>query len=353
MNYTAFKLKSPSLHFATVTNLKPNTFYSYQVGDPSYGYSILYNFTTAPVTGSLDSFPISFLAYGDMGVSNSQATANFTAQKIRNGEAAYILHAGDISYADNRASLNNGTFYEGILNDFYNEVMGSSAYGPYMMSSGNHESILDFLAYRERVSPTLPTVNGNEFWYSWNYGPIHHLAFDADQPYSPGSPQYEFMVNDLKSVDRTVTPWVVAYNHYPFICSNYFWCPDSTNLRNTFHPIFNDPATKVDIYLAGHVHAAELVYPNYNGTVTQYNFTDITNTLEIMVGFPGDIEVCCNTWYNPQPDYSYWREGDGYTSNTTFGFTQLTIQNLTHAHVEIWSSLQQTVIKDLWVSREY
>ena len=47
------------------------------------------------------------------------------------------LHsAGDISYADNRAGLYNGSIYDGVLNQFYNEVMPSSAYAPYMTSSG-------------------------------------------------------------------------------------------------------------------------------------------------------------------------------------------------------------------------
>lgn len=97
--------------------------------------------------------------------------------------------AGDISYADNRAGINNGTIYEGVLNDFYNEVMPSSAYAPYMTSSGNHEAIVDFLAYRMRNSPTMPQ-NGGLFWHSFEVGPIHFLAFDIDQPWGAGSPQY-------------------------------------------------------------------------------------------------------------------------------------------------------------------
>jgi hypothetical protein len=71
-----------------------------------------------------------------MGISNSQATADLTAKKIQSGEASFISHAGDISYADNRAGINNGSIYEGVLNDFYNEVQPSSAYGAYMTSSG-------------------------------------------------------------------------------------------------------------------------------------------------------------------------------------------------------------------------
>lgn len=135
-NYTAFKIMSPSIHFATMTGLKASTFYWYRVGSPVYGWSIDYNFTTRPVDGDTSRYPITWAAYGDMGISNSQATADLTAKKIQSGEASFITHAGDISYADNRASINNGSIYEGVLNDFYNEVQPSSAYGAYMTSSG-------------------------------------------------------------------------------------------------------------------------------------------------------------------------------------------------------------------------
>ena len=159
-----FNIKSPSIHNVLLTDLTPSTFYWYKVGSPVYGWSIAYNFTSKQKAGDA-TYPITWLAYGDMGISNSQNTADFTAKLIRSGEASFITHAGDISYADNRAKINNGSIYEGVLNDFYNEVQPSSAYGAYMTSSGNHEAIVDFLVYRMRNSPTMPQ-NGGLFWHS-------------------------------------------------------------------------------------------------------------------------------------------------------------------------------------------
>jgi hypothetical protein len=92
-NYTAFKILSPSIHFATMTGLKPSTFYWYKVGSPVYGWSITYNFTTRPVDGDITSYPVTWIAYGDMGISNSEATAALTAKKIQSGEASFITHA--------------------------------------------------------------------------------------------------------------------------------------------------------------------------------------------------------------------------------------------------------------------
>jgi len=276
-----FNIKSPSIHNVLLTDLTPSTFYWYKVGSPVYGWSIAYNFTSKQKAGDA-TYPITWLAYGDMGISNSQNTADFTAALIQSGEAQFITHAGDISYADNRASINNGSIYEGVLNDFYNEVQPSSAYAAYMTSSGNHEAIVDFLAYRNRNSPSLPQ-NGGLFWYSFNFGPIHFLAFDIDQPYEAGTPQYVWMMADLAAIDRAVTPWVVAYNHFPLMCSNLFWCPGALKFQAVWEPIFNAPATKVDLTYAGHVHAAEVPYPQVGGVVEKFGFDNIKSTMQVSV----------------------------------------------------------------------
>jgi hypothetical protein len=390
-NYTVFNIKSPSLHFVVLTDLTPSAFVWYKVGSPVYGWSIAYNFTVKPAAGP--TYPLTWLAYGDMGISNSQNTADFTAKLIRSGEASFITHAGDISYADNRASINNGSIYEGVLNDFYNEVQPSSAYGAYMTSSGNHEAIVDFLVYRMRNSPTMPQ-NGGLFWHSYNVGPVHFLAFDIDQSWAVGSAQHAFITADLAAVDRSVTPWTVAYNHFPMLCSNLFWCPGSASFQvrralssvargaransdtlfdpltvrppplprprlppassspqALYEPIFNAPATKVDLFYAGHVHAAEVQWPQVGGVVQQENFENVKATLQVMVGFPGDIEVCCNDWIKPKPAYSFWREDDVAGDGGLFGFSEFHIANATHLRMRMYDSGNQTIVLEQWASR--
>lgn len=138
--------------------------------------------------------------------------------------------------------INNGTIADGILNDFYNEVQGTSAFVPMMYVVGNHELQLGDgqagthclangsecrgLAFTKRVSRTMPTTggSGSPFWYSFNYGPVHFLAFSTEHAYARGSPQWQWVLSDLQSVDRAATPWVVAYAHRPMICSNTCAC---------------------------------------------------------------------------------------------------------------------------------
>ena len=103
------------------------------------------------------------------------------------------------------------------------------------------------------------------------------------------------------------------------LCSNLFWCPGSASFQKLYEPLFNAPATKVDLFYAGHVHAAEVQYPQLGGVVQQENFDNMKVTMQVMVGFPGDIEVCCNDWVKPKPAYSFWREDDVAGDGGLFG----------------------------------
>lgn len=51
-------------------------------------------------------------------------------------------------------------------------------------------------------------------------------AADIDQPWEAGSAQHTWVLADLVAVDRASTPWVVAFQHFPLMCSNKFWCAD-------------------------------------------------------------------------------------------------------------------------------
>ena len=41
----------------------------------------------------------------------------------------------------------------------------------------------------------------------------------TENNFTAGSPQYKWMENDLKSVNRTLTPWVVIAGHRPMYSS--------------------------------------------------------------------------------------------------------------------------------------
>ena len=72
-----------------------------------------------------------------------------------------------------------------------------------MLTLGNHEeaqqkqsgvSLLKYLAYDQRVLPSLPN-NGRpgSHYYSWNYGRVHFIAMDTTSKFSNTSDQYQWL----------------------------------------------------------------------------------------------------------------------------------------------------------------
>ena len=356
-NYTLCSLPSPFLHKATMTGLVAGASYYYTIVEPRCTAPGAIQFLAPSVVGE-GNFPFTVIAYGDMGITNSGPTAEFLAARVAAGAPPNVVtHAGDISYADNRGCPK----YDSVQDIYYNEISPYASRSPVMFSSGNHEAFGSdvrggFLAYRERVAPTMPIANSSAtpFWYSFNAGRIHFLAFDIDQPWSAGSAQHDFIVSDLQSVDRSLTPIVYAFQHFPTFCSNYFWCMDKTGkpaaetaaFRALYEPIFNAPETRVHIYVSGHVHAAEVPFPVATGGLvpSQMDWLNMTTTFNAMLGFPGDEEVCCNDWVRPAPAYSAWRTDDVYSDGGTFGFGEFTFTSDTALTFRAWSAINQSVI---------
>ena len=74
--------------------------------------SAVHHFNTSPPVGSEDKFTA--LVYGDMGVSpvpRAYKTAEYATKEALNGNAAFVFHNGDISYARGYVSEFNCVFY--------------------------------------------------------------------------------------------------------------------------------------------------------------------------------------------------------------------------------------------------
>ena len=73
--------------------------------------------------------------------------------------------------------------------------------------------------------------------------------------------------------------------------------------------------------------------------------------LQVMAGFPGDEEVCCNDWTKPKPAFSFWREDDVASDGGLFGFSEFRVENNTHFRLRMYDSGNQTVVLEQWFSR--
>jgi Calcineurin-like phosphoesterase/Iron/zinc purple acid phosphatase-like protein C len=236
------------------------------------------------------------------------------------------------------------------------------------------ESNRNFTAFQHRFNMAGDESGGvGNFWYSFDYGLAHFISFDSetDFAYSPEWPfvrddksgaslpteaqtritdsgpfgtidgnnwkdnsayqQIKWLESDLKAINRTKTPWVVAMSHRPMystLSASY-----QPNVRAAFESLFLE--YKVDIYLAGHIHWYERLLPlGTNGTIdtdsiidknTYYTGTGKSLT-HLINGMAGNIESH-TTLAATEPIKNITAVLD----QKNYGFSKLTFQDETTA----------------------
>jgi hypothetical protein len=64
----------------------------------------------------------------------------------------------------------------------------------------------------------------NEPWYSYDIGFIHFLSMSSEHNFTIGSKQYLFIENDLKNVNKSITPWILFSGHRPMYVDSDWVC---------------------------------------------------------------------------------------------------------------------------------
>ncbi|EFA75326.1 hypothetical protein PPL_11402 [Heterostelium album PN500] len=373
------------IHDVIISGLDHATEYYYTFGSNNDGFAGPFSFISAPAPAS----EAYIIAFGDLGVMPSFYPANSDAQtpapqtvanvyqtvmapishsplakklgkKSVNGlnqsPTWTVLHIGDISYARGYA------FLWDYFQDSMAEVLGRA---PYMVSIGNHEwdyknqsfnpSWSDYgtdsggecgVPYNTRYHMTgAENTPERNLWYSFENGPIHFTVMSAEHDFLAGSPQYEWLKQDLASVDRTRTPWVVFSGHRPMYDSAL---PGDeiglkTNLRLNIEPLLIE--YDVNLCLWGHVHVYERMCGLNNGTCAQ---SDNDAPVHVLIGMAGNTyqvpwtatDLDNGNGHEIQPDYSIFRAINyGYTrfyANTTSLYFEYVGNNRNLVHDSFW-----------------
>jgi hypothetical protein len=332
--------KSGYIHHVLLTDLEPLTRYYYRCGDFILQItSNILNFKTLTKTGDASNNLI-FGVIGDIGQTiNSFSTINHL---IKEPNINMILHTGDLSYAD----------CDQPLWDSYGEMIEPlSSVLPWMVCPGNHEIEFNgtdyanlFTAFEKRyrmpyvkpveygdviiksaINPNtgLPFCTPSIFQVEYNYGNSFYY-FDSGlahmiflNPYTntnKTSTQYNWLENNLASVNRSLTPWIIIVMHCPWYSSNINHYADTQTIwmRKSMEHLFYE--YNVNIVFNGHVHDYERTYPVYK------NETDSRGPVYITIGNAGNLEGLDNKYYE-QPKWSAFRNG------TEYGYGTLTILN--------------------------
>ncbi|KAF8313567.1 Metallo-dependent phosphatase [Clavulina sp. PMI_390] len=389
-----------------ISGLQPATTYYYKIDSTN---SSIDSFVTARKAG--DTSPFTVAAVIDMGVFGADgvtvkkrdaipaidpALNHTTIGRLFDTAADYdfVIHPGDLAYADDwivsdpLGVLSESDIYEGLVEQFFNELASVSRMKPYMVSPGNHEADCvevplfpcvtgqtNFTGYVNRFGNILPAASSSPstssvvaarrkraaaaslaqppFWYSFDYGMAHFVMIDTETdlgkglvgpeekggsqnlvngPFGAQNQQIQFLQADLASVDRTITPWIIVAGHRP-------WYTDGTACtvcQTAFEPIFNQYG--VDLAVFGHVHNMQLIAPITNGTVDPAGLNNPTSPWYIVNGAAGNVEGFSSLSSSP-PSYVTW------ANDNLYGFSKLLFHNRTNLEVQFISSTDGALLK--------
>ncbi len=249
---TSYNKVASAIHERTLSNLSPNTKYRCKVisANASADQSL---FRTAPSSATSNFNNFKFVVYGDTrsNVKDHMAVVNAI---LTHNPGTFVLHVGDL--------IADGLVYKSWDTEFFipaKKLLNSLVLYPTL---GGHEK--NSAWYYDFFS--LPkATNDTEKWYSFNYGNTHFIALDVNDPkytnytsgiYTVGSPQHDWLKQDLQSNAAKYAKWIVVFFHEPAFASGDSpgHSSNQTVIRDLV-PLFKEYG--VDLVFNGHAHFYE------------------------------------------------------------------------------------------------
>ena len=291
------------IHSASLSGMKAlaNTKIYYTFGDiasdtwsamDGNGTTRIWDFYVPPLAGQQPiNRPTTLVWFDDMGRgSNDQAytwehygRASYNTTKsvgalVQTGAVDAIYHGGDISYAvgfeavwdffmDMLVPMSSSVLYFTTVGNHETDFPGTSSYYTGYDSGGECSVPALAMLPQPYKTPTQPATVDDP-WWSYDVGLIHFIGLSSEHNFTTNSAQWLWLENDLKSVNRTLTPWVLFGAHRAMYISSS-WGPN--NDEGVFTPssdIANmdlmvkhvEPLLwkyKVNLGLYGHMHCVQ------------------------------------------------------------------------------------------------
>jgi len=274
-NSSIVNVGSDERHEVRLDDLQPATGYHYRVRIPAEGEGSF--FTAGFKTAPSEDVPFTFAVYGDSRDSGPEHQA--LAEAMRAVNPALVIHTGDlVHWGDNESSW--GIFWESAApHDGEKSLMGNFPFYPVI---GNHEymalggykdeAILSYLSYF--VLPPSGLEDDHPEWserfYSFRYGPAFFIVLDTNSDSEPeydpgcgptegspdihpGSPQHEWLVNQLKVAKAQCPFTFVSFHESPY--SSGPWGRNSSYRLRFLDALFREYG--VDAVFGSHDHFYE------------------------------------------------------------------------------------------------
>jgi acid phosphatase type 7 len=273
-NWTySFSGRNYTFNAGVMTGLTPGQTYFYRVGDPIDGWSSVFSFQATRTDFS--EAPLRMAWFGDMGWYNAQSLPYLQTEAMEGNMDLYV-HVGDYAYDLQYLNGTVGDMFQASIEPITSTVpymgcvgnvstRGSLHGSPCPMAWGTahsdplllppspltqHEYADNEAMYMNRFRVfvgntsngglTPPNVDGvqagepNNLYYSFEIGLAHIATVSTEMYFTTGgaAPQYAWLEQDLASIDRKKTPWVIVYGHRSIYCSCDSDCDgDATAVR--------------------------------------------------------------------------------------------------------------------------
>ena len=246
------------MHFVRLSSLKQRTRYTFKVKSGGARAVWSGNFTFRSPYTAEDGQPTRIALYGDMGVYTWNNMQNLYEETTLNETADLIVHAGDHCYNEGddderRADaymqafekvtanslwmpiVGNHEFYAGTnLSRYLDQtwekwgpIPGGNEWGPEEGLSGGTSATSALGALLSAQNHHAAGVHGrvpsrSSRYFSVDFGLTHLVALSLNGYNGVdlctdecNQAQLAWLEQDLATVDRTKTPWVIAMSHYP------------------------------------------------------------------------------------------------------------------------------------------
>jgi predicted phosphodiesterase len=239
------------IHEIRLTGLITGTSYEYQVdasGAGAWRPADPPTFRTAPPDQSgASADPHRIVVYGDS--RSVPEVHRQVAEAIAGSDPDLILHVGDLVY--------HGRVYDEWGPQFFSPAADMLAETPVIVAWGNHEYYGDGPLWPADL--LSPPEGGTETWYAFTYGCSRFIGLDSYEEVEgvslePGSDQYTWLSEELKSDAFDSATWQFAFFHHPPYTSGTHLSTETTAEENLV-PLFE--AYGVDMVFNGHNHNYE------------------------------------------------------------------------------------------------
>lgn len=224
-------------HTYNITGLTPGVKYFYRVVTFA-GYSAGTFYTPPPTSAA----GLKFFAFGDSrdgsDIQNQIDGQIISAYTADPAFQTFILSVGDLVYDGDNETMWTAQFFDQSFQNIRTALANLS----FLSVMGNHEN--SGVLFKKYFP--MPFVAGR--YWSFDYGPAHVVMLDQFIPYGVGSPQYDWLKNDLAGSSKN---WKFIVLHEPG------WSAAGGHMNNpTVQSVIQPLAVKygVSIVFSGHNH---------------------------------------------------------------------------------------------------